>query len=160
MQLLQGKSLDAYLMGGKKLSAGQVCRIGREAALGLAAAHAKGLIHRDIKPANLWLEAPKGRVKILDFGLARPADDAHLTGTGMALGTPAYMAPEQARGQALDGRCDLWSLSVVLYRLCADRLPFQGGDMLSIFTAIAVDEPQPLASLNPEVPPALAELVH
>src|SRR5262245_44561898 len=160
MQLLQGKSLDAYLAGGKKLTAGQVCRVGRETALGLAAAHAKGLIHRDIKPANLWLEAPKGSVKILDFGLARPADDANLTGTGMALGTPAYMPPEQARGQQLDGRCDLWSLGVVLYRLCAGQLPFQGGDMLSIFTAIAVDEPPPLTSLNPDVPPALAELVH
>jgi serine/threonine protein kinase len=160
MQLLQGKSLDAYLSGGGKLSPGQVCRVGRETALGLAAAHAKGLIHRDIKPANLWLEAPKGRVKILDFGLARPADDAHLTGTGMALGTPAYMSPEQARGQSLDGRCDLWSLGVVLYRLCAGQLPFQGGDVLSIFTAIAVDEPAPLTSLNPDVPPALAELVH
>ncbi|HTK77398.1 MAG TPA: sigma-70 family RNA polymerase sigma factor [Gemmataceae bacterium] len=72
MQLLQGKSLDAYLAGGGKLSPGQACRIARETALGLAAAHSKGLIHRDIKPANLWLEAPKGRVKILDFGLAAP----------------------------------------------------------------------------------------
>ncbi len=160
MQLLQGESLDDYLARGRKLSYAHVCRVGREVAAGLAAAHDRGLIHRDVKPANLWLEAPKGRVKILDFGLARPAGDAKLTTSGMVLGTPAYMAPEQARGQPLDARCDLWSLGVVLYRLCTGRLPFHGADVIAVATAIALDEPPPVRDLAPDVPPPLAELVH
>src|SRR5439155_1682005 len=102
------------------LTPAEIIRIGREMALGLAAAHEKGLIHRDIKPANVWLEEPRGRAKVLDFGLARPAGgDQRLTKGGMILGTPAYMAPEQARGEALDARTDLFSLGAVLYGLCA-----------------------------------------
>jgi serine/threonine protein kinase len=97
MQLLQGESLDDYLRRGKKISFAQACRVGRETAIGLAMAHARGLVHRDIKPANLWLEAPKGRVKILDFGLARTSSDSNLTGSGFVIGTPTYMSPEQAR---------------------------------------------------------------
>src|SRR5262249_28464952 len=85
---------------------------------GLAAAHERGLAHRDIKPANIWLEAPKGRVKILDFGLARPArGGTELTQQGAILGTPAYMAPEQARSEGVDARSDLFSLGVILYRM-------------------------------------------
>ncbi len=159
MQLLEGESLEDYLRRGKSLTPGQVCRIGREAANGLAAAHAKGLVHRDVKPANLWLEAPRGRVKLLDFGLARPTGDVHLTSSGQVLGTPTYMAPEQARGQVLDGRCDLWSLGVVLYRLCTGRLPFEGTDVLAVITSIALDEPPPVRALAPDTPPALAELI-
>jgi formylglycine-generating enzyme required for sulfatase activity len=119
-----------------------------------------GLIHRDIKPANLWLEEPKGRVKILDFGLARAAaDEAHLTQSGAIVGTPAYMAPEQAAGASVDARCDLFSLGCVLYRLCTGVLPFKGKDSISTLMAVATENPKPPAAVNPEVPPALSELV-
>ena len=102
MEYLRGMSLDHWLDRGHKPSPDLVLRIGREIAAGLAAAHERGLIHRDIKPANIWLEAPSGRVKILDFGLARTeSDDVKITNPGIALGTPAYMAPEQARGSGV-----------------------------------------------------------
>src|SRR5262249_45645638 len=142
-------------------SVSEILRIGRQIARGLEAAHAHGLIHRDIKPANLWIESePSGRVKILDFGLARVADgDAHLTQSGAIIGTPSYMAPEQARAEAVDHRCDLFSLGVVLYRLCTGRLPFGGANTLAALSSLATDTPRPVRDLNPAVPPALAELV-
>ena len=135
-------------------------RIGREAAEGLAAAHEQGFVHRDIKPANLWLEAPRGRVKILDFGLARLNTEAgNLTQSGAIVGTPAYMAPEQARSQAVDGRTDLFSLGAVLYRLATGRTPFAGADTMSILMSLATDTPAHPRSLNPDLPPALADLI-
>ncbi len=134
-------------------------RIGREIAEGLQAAHAEGLIHRDIKPANIWLEAPKGRVKILDFGLAREErDETHLTKSGAVVGTPAYMSPEQARGKPIDLRSDLFSLGVVLYRLCTGQQPFTGPNTMAVLTALAVDTPPPVAQLNPNVPVDLEQL--
>jgi hypothetical protein len=137
-----------------------VLRIGREIAEGLAAAHDKSLIHRDIKPANVWLEAGRGRVKILDFGLARAVgDETHLTQQGAIVGTPQYMAPEQCSGDAVDGRCDLFSLGCVLYRLCTGELPFKGKDLISILAAVALQQPKPPCELNPEVPPVLSALV-
>jgi serine/threonine protein kinase len=128
MEFLEGMPLDRWLHDGRQPTVAQILRIGRETALGLAAAHEKGLIHRDIKPGNLWLEAAHGgRVKVLDFGLARVVgDDVHLTQSGAVVGTPAFMAPEQARGEEVDHRCDLFSLGCVLYRLCAGSNPFRG----------------------------------
>jgi WD40 repeat protein len=160
MEFLEGEPLDQRLKRQGKLELAEALRIGRETALGLAAAHARGLIHRDIKPANLWLEAETGRVKILDFGLARAAgDDAHLTQTGAIVGTPAYMAPEQAQGKPGDGRCDLFSLGCVLYRLSTGHLPFKGTDTISTLMAVASDTPRPPRQLNPEVPAALEGLI-
>src|SRR5262249_49188334 len=131
MEFLKGEPLDERLNREKKLPLVEVLRIGREVSEGLAAAHEHGLIHRDIKPANIWLEAPRGRVKILDFGLARaPTQEAGLTQQGAIMGTPAYMAPEQARGEAVDARTDLFSLGVVLYRLCSGQQPFSGHDSI------------------------------
>ncbi|QEL13636.1 protein kinase domain-containing protein [Limnoglobus roseus] len=162
MPFLQGYPLDEFLHKKGTPSTNQILRIGREMALGLAAAHDLGVIHRDIKPGNVWLEAPNGRVKILDFGLAKPQDeDKELTHTGQIMGTPAYMAPEQAAGEKVDHRADLYSLGTVLYRLVAGRTPFEPArDMMSMLVALALDEPKPLRELNPVVPPALAELVH
>jgi serine/threonine protein kinase/Leucine-rich repeat (LRR) protein len=160
MEYLEGESLDRWLARGARPTLSQVLRLGRETALGLAAAHDRGLVHRDVKPGNLWLEAPDGRVKVLDFGLARAAaDPAHLTRTGAIVGTPAYMAPEQARGQPTDHRGDLFSLGCVLYRLCTGRLPFPGNDTLAVLSALALDDPPHPVRLNPQLPPALAELV-
>jgi serine/threonine protein kinase len=160
MQLLEGEPLDRRLKREAMLPVAEVLRIGREVALGLAAAHKRGLIHRDVKPANLWLEGPTRRVKILDFGLARAAgEQTQLTQSGMILGTPAYMAPEQAKSTTVDHRCDLFSLGCVLYRMCTGELPFKGHDTLSIISALALDTPTPPLDLNPEVPTALSDLV-
>jgi serine/threonine-protein kinase len=160
MEFLEGESLESRLEREGKLPSADVLRIGREIAAGLAAAHARHLIHRDIKPANIWLEAGTGRVKILDFGLARPAaDNAHLTGTGMVMGTPQYMAPEQARGDTLDPRCDLFSLGCVLYRACAGDVPFAGNTGMAVLMAVALDTPVPIRARNADAGPELAALV-
>jgi serine/threonine protein kinase len=179
MQLLQGETLEARLARPPSPSVAEVLRIGREIAAGLAAAHQRGLIHRDIKPANVWLEAPAGRVKILDFGLVRAAGvadpatdgpgaatreplagDERLTQDGAIVGTPAYMAPEQAKGTgAVDARSDLFSLGCVLYRLGSGRGPFQAADTAGTLLAVATHQPPPPASLNPALPPGLSELI-
>ncbi|CEF49050.1 unnamed protein product [uncultured bacterium] len=160
MEFLQGESLDDRLKGEVKTPLGNLLRIGREIAEGLAAAHAKGLIHRDIKPGNIWLEAPRGRVKILDFGLARPvADDAGLTQQGIIVGTPSYMAPEQGRGDTVDARSDLFSLGVVLYRMATGAQPFHGADTVATLLAVATIEPAAPKKLNADLPAQLSDLV-
>jgi serine/threonine protein kinase len=160
MPLLKGESLHDRLQREPVLPVAEVVRIGREAAEGLAAAHAHGLVHRDIKPANLWLEGDAGRVKILDFGLAKAATDAaHLTQLGAVVGTPAYMAPEQGGGQAPDPRSDLFSLGCVLYQACTGRRPFQGADVLATLAALAMHQPPAPHAVRPEVPRALSDLV-
>jgi tRNA A-37 threonylcarbamoyl transferase component Bud32 len=178
MELLDGADLDTYHRNAGRLPPAQAARIGREAALGLAAAHARGLVHRDVKPANLWLEAPPGkpglrpvpggspggalvsRVKILDFGLARAdSDTTRLSQVGVVLGTLPFMAPEQARGDAVDHRADLFSLGCVLYWLCTNELPFRGSDVLSTLTALATQDPPPPRTVSADVPAALSDLV-
>jgi WD40 repeat protein len=160
MPLLKGQSLEDWLSQTPRPSLAQVVRIGQQVARGLAAAHERGLVHRDIKPSNLWLEPTDGgRLKILDFGLVRGAADPRLTYQGAIAGTPQYMAPEQAKGEAVDARADLFSLGCVLYRLLTGRLPFVGNDALSTLTAVALEEPAPPAALCAEVPEPLSELV-
>jgi urea transport system substrate-binding protein len=177
MKFLHGESLEQRLAREGRLPPHEIMRIGREIALGLSAAHDRGLIHRDIKPANLWLESPPPeqgnvkptrlsteqhcRVKILDFGLARPINESRrLTATGLIVGTPQYLAPEQARGQPLDHRCDLFSLGIVLYRLATGALPFDGTDTLAQLTALAIADPRPIEELTPDVPEGLRQLIH
>ena len=161
MKLLQGESLEACLnRRGGRLPLAEVLRIGREIAEGLAAAHAQGLVHRDIKPANIWLEEDRKRVKIVDFGLARGTGaDAHFTQAGAVIGTPSYMAPEQANGQEVDGRCDLFSLGSVLYRMSTGRLPFDGKDTMTVLMALATKTPVPPNKIVPDLPPAFSDLV-
>jgi serine/threonine protein kinase len=137
-----------------------VFRIGRGIAGGLIVIHGRGLIHRDLKPANLWMEEPSGRVKILDFGLARFVhDDATLTQSGAILGTPCFMSPEQARGEPLDHRSDLFSFGCVLYNLCTGTIPFYASNTTAVLTALAVSDPSPVHDLNQAVPRALSDLV-
>src|SRR5439155_23308474 len=127
MPLLAGETLAARLRRDGPLPPADVARLGRDAAAGLAAAHARGLVHRDVKPSNLWIETVSGgwRVRVLDFGLARAAADDRLTGTGLSPGTPGYMSPEQAEGSpALDPRTDLFSLGAVLYEAATGRPAF------------------------------------
>ncbi len=161
MEFLQGTPLDKWLKQGCKPTVAEVLRIGREIAEGLAAAHGRGLIHRDIKPGNIWLDSDHGgRVKILDFGLAHVgAEDIHLTHSGTVVGTPAYMAPEQARGEKVDARTDLFSLGCVLYRLCTGVLPFRGDNSASQLMSLALDRPRPVREFNPDAPAELDALI-
>ncbi|OWK39915.1 protein kinase domain-containing protein [Fimbriiglobus ruber] len=160
MELLEGESLGQALARGP-IPTAEVVRIGREICEGLDAAHRAGVIHRDVKPDNIWLEGEARRVKLLDFGLARAGRlDTQLTRDGVVIGTPAYMAPEQAAGRPVDHRADLFGLGCVLYRMCTGRLPFPATDVLAILTALATREPLPVREINPAAPPALAALVH
>ena len=161
MSFLKGMNLDDWLKQKRPLAMPQILRIGREVAKGLAAAHERGLIHRDIKPANLWLDAAtKGRIKILDFGLARAEkEDTALTRSGQIVGTPQYMSPEQAAGKKVDGRSDVFSLGVLLYRLCTGVMPFRGDNVMAVLTALATVDPPAAESLNPEVPHAFSDLI-
>src|SRR5207237_4014442 len=159
MALLKGTSLEEFLrkresanarqQPGPSLPVDQILKIGSDIAAGLAVAHEHGLIHRDIKPANAWVEPPQGeeqigRVRILDFGLARTTTGEHnITESGAIIGTPAYMSPEQGRGEKLDGRCDLFSLGVVLYRLVTGQLPFNCTDMISTLMSVVPAQPPP-----------------
>jgi serine/threonine protein kinase len=176
MPLLRGESLEARLRREGRLPVSEVLRIAREMAQGLAAAHAKGVIHRDIKPSNVWLEAgpgapspvagedqPRvpslttGRVKLLDFGLA--CMQADLDARSVPSGTPAYMAPEQALGQAVDGRADLFSLGCVIYFMAAGVPPFRSTDVRSTLLRVATEEPSRPRQTNPQLPAAAETLI-
>ncbi|MFO0999441.1 MAG: bifunctional serine/threonine-protein kinase/formylglycine-generating enzyme family protein [Planctomycetaceae bacterium] len=160
MPVLKGETLDDRLRRESRLSADETRRIGEEIAAGLAAAHSHGLIHRDIKPSNIWLEGTQGRVRILDFGLARPAnDDQKVTHSGAVLGTPAYMAPEQAAGAAATPRSDLFSLGAVLYRMTTGVQPFAGPNIMATLSNLANKQPEPPRKICPEVPESLSELI-
>ena len=168
MPLLPGVSLQQRLQDAAgPLPLAEILRIAREASLGLAAAHAAGLIHCDIKPANLWLEAPQDRVKILDFGLAVTHGEGHGNGNGGVeknagggiSGTPGYLAPEQARGLPLDQRTDLFSLGCVLYRMATGQAPFTGESRLKVLWTVLSPAPVAASELNPELPVELSELI-
>jgi eukaryotic-like serine/threonine-protein kinase len=159
MQYVAGVSLQERLDRAGPLELKEILRIGMQAAHGLAAAHAQGLVHRDVKPANILLENGVQRVKLTDFGLARAVDDASLTQSGVVAGTPQYMAPEQALGEAVDHRADLFSLGSVLYALCTGRPPFRAGAAVAVLKRVCEEEPQPIRALNPDVPDWLCAII-
>ena len=159
MQFVDGQTLQQKIDRAGALELKEILRIGCQAAAGLAAAHKHGLVHRDIKPSNILLENGVERVKITDFGLARAADDVEITQTGLIAGTPQYMSPEQARGEPLDPRSDLFSLGSVLYTMCTGRPAFRAETTMGVIRRVCDDEPRPIREVNAEIPPWLESIV-
>lgn len=164
MELLHGESLSERLARPPATSITEIINVSAQIADGLNAAHAAGLLHRDIKPANIWLERNDGghvRVKLLDFGLARTIDtDSGLTQSGMLVGTPQYMAPEQATGAPASIQSDLFSLGCVLYEMTTGRKPFVGGNVLDQLRSLAMDTPTSVTKLRSDTPLKLSQLIH
>jgi serine/threonine protein kinase len=160
MEYVPGQTLQERMNAVGPLSAEESVRIGVQIARGLGAAHEKGIIHRDVKPGNVLLEqGVDGHVKLTDFGLARAADDASLTQSGMVAGTPHYMAPEQARGEKLDHRADLFSLGSVLYTMVSGRPPFRAENSMAVLKRVCEDTPRAIKEIIPEVPAWLCSVI-
>ena len=159
MEYVAGQSLQQKIDKQGTLELREILRIGSQVAYGLAAAHAQGLIHRDVKPANILLENGVQRVKITDFGLARAADDVSCTQTGQIAGTPQYMSPEQAAGENIDHRSDLFSLGSVLYTMCTGRPAFRADSALAVLRRVCDSTPRPIRESNPDIPAWLADVI-
>lgn len=165
MELLQGESLDARLQRERKLDTARAASIAHDVARALAEAHLKGIVHRDVTPQNVFivrLDTGEELVKVLDFGIAKPkvlgGESATLTGVGSVIGTPTYMAPEQARGNVVDARTDIYALGVVLYRMLCGQPPFSKASNVEMLRAHVWEQP-PKPSLLADVPPELENIV-
>jgi serine/threonine protein kinase/tetratricopeptide (TPR) repeat protein len=157
MAYYEGDTLKERLARGP-LPVSEARQVAIEVARALVRAHEAGIVHRDIKPANVMLTG-RGKVKVLDFGIAKMRGDASLTRTGNSPGTPAYMSPEQARGEPVDGRTDIWSLGALLYEMLAGCRPFPGDDERAVLSAVQNRKAEPLERIRPEVPPELSRMV-
>ena len=154
MELLKGGDLVPFCKPGNLLPAEKVVAVVARAAEALGYAHKQGVVHRDIKPANLMYHPESDTLKVTDFGIARLTDSSK-TKTGMVLGTPSYMSPEQLAGKKIEGRSDLFSLAVSLYQMLCGKLPFEGESMAQLMFKIASEPPADILSVNPNVPPGL-----
>jgi len=159
MEFIDGVGIDSIIAQTGRLSVERAAALGAQIAEALDYAHQYGVVHRDIKPANIMIEAGD-RVKVTDFGIAKPGDSAeHLTMTGSLLGTPSYMSPEQARGQKLDGRSDLFSVGCVLYEMVAGKKAFRGDSITALLFKIITEEPPPLRELEPTVSEEMVRII-
>jgi serine/threonine-protein kinase len=158
MELIEGVDLSHHAQAAHLLSVPQVLRTVARVAEALAYAHTRGVTHRDIKPANIMIDLVHDVVKVMDFGVARVAD-ATRTRTGVVLGTPTFMSPEQLSGQPTDGRTDIYSLGVTLFQLLTGALPYRHDSMAALMRAIGREPPTPLCSVRPELPSALGDIV-
>jgi serine/threonine-protein kinase len=154
MELLKGKDLIPYTKAPNTLPLDKVVSIVARVADALGYAHKHNVVHRDVKPANVMYELESDVVKVTDFGIARITDSSK-TKTGMVLGTPSYMSPEQLQGKKIDGRSDLFSLAVSLYQLSCGKLPFEGDSMAQLMYKIANEDAPDILQYNPKIPPAL-----
>lgn len=155
MEYVQGQDLSHFTRSGTLLPINEVLRLGQRLALALDYAHQQGVVHRDIKPANVMLDRGHGVLKIMDFGIARIADGSR-TRTGLVLGTPSFMSPEQLAGLKVDGRSDLYSLGAMLYQLLTGRLPHQTDSMAQLMYQIANEPPADVRHYRPDLPESLA----
>ncbi|TAJ96314.1 MAG: PEGA domain-containing protein [Candidatus Manganitrophaceae bacterium] len=158
MEYVEGTSLGQLLKKGTPLSIDQVTRIGIDICRALDFAHSKGVIHRDIKPGNILLTSELGTIKVTDFGIAR-LDEGGQTQTDHLLGTPQYMSPEQCKGEKVDGRSDLFSVGALLYELLTRQKPFPGENVAAIMHQVLSKTPAPPATLSPDIPKPLSDLV-
>jgi serine/threonine protein kinase len=159
MAYVAGHSLQERIDRDGPLGVKEVLRIGMQAASGLAAAHAQGLVHRDVKPANILLENGVERVRLTDFGLARAVDDASVTQSGVVAGTPPYMAPEQACGGPVDHRADLFSLGSTLYAMCTGHAPFRADSAMAVLRRVCDEQPRPIREINSDIPEWLVAVI-
>lgn len=159
MQLIEGETLEDRLQKESPLTSAEVARIGMQIAAGLSAAHDSGLVHRDIKPGNILIEKSTDRVKLTDFGLARISDELKLTKTGMLMGTALYMSPEQAMGEAVDERSDLFSLGAVMYEMATGQPAFNSPTAVGVMKLIMDENPTPPHKLNPAVGKPTSDLI-
>ena len=151
-QFLRGSTLQKRIQQEGPLELKEIIRIGLQTARGLAAAHAQGLVHRDVKPSNILLDGTVERAMLTDFGLARAVDDASITRTGIISGTPQFMSPEQANGDSIDHRSDLFSLGGVLYAMCTSRPPFRADTTFGVLRKIRETSPRSISEINPDIP--------
>ncbi|HEX3773644.1 MAG TPA: serine/threonine-protein kinase [Polyangiaceae bacterium] len=159
-ELLEGEELGNYLERVGKLQVVEAVHIVRQVCRALGAAHAHGIVHRDVKPENVFLASPNAVVKVLDFGISKVAEFSDgLTKTGTVMGTPDYMAPEQARGDRVDARADIYAVGAILYRALTGRKPFDGLDPMAILTAVLTEEPERPTVREPSIPLALELIV-
>ena len=159
MKYSGGQTLQQRMTQHGPLEPKEILRIGLQAAKGLAAAHAQGLVHRDVKPSNILLDGSVDRAVLMDFGLARAADDASITRTGIISGTPQYMSPEQVRADSVDARSDLFSLGSTLYAMCTGRAPFRSESAYGVMHRITHQEPTPVCEVNSDIPGWLGVII-
>jgi serine/threonine-protein kinase len=158
MEFLEGHNLEMMIQQVPNMPLGQKLDIIIQLCRGLDFAHKNGVVHRDVKPGNI-IVMNDGTVKVVDFGIVRLSSTS-MTSTGMVIGTVGYMSPEQAQGEHVDARSDLFSVGVVMYELFAYKKPFAGNNVAAVLIKIVTEEPPPLAEVAPQVPPHLCEIVH